>query len=1084
MLKRPSRKKTGKDETRLSPSLNQKTSNLQIHSNEKDMPKRKPKDPERSPDLPHQWIERHLARVEAFVIYDPLPITEWQYRRARLIAPGTYEYLDADWGTISVGEQWGGPDITGFFRKVITVPASHARNNSFLKIDMDGGETQLSINGRAWQGLDYYRSLVPLGDFAEFGRELTLEMEAFIINYPYDARRHDERDYHLFRQASLVKIDRDLEAFLFDARIVLEAYQSYWQQDDNLEIEGFLRHHLEAACREIGSCLNSREEAREAAGRAHHILRQNIFSSGHYQHPGKINICAHSHLDIIYLWPLKETLRKNCRTVTNMLSLMRQYPDYRFSYSQPYLYEKLKEMYPDVFAEVQQRVAEGRWEVIGAMYVEPDGNLLGPESLVRQLLFGKRFIREQFSLEAKTCWLPDVFGVMYTLPQILQKSGVNYFLTSKLNIWNDTNVFPHDTFRWCGLDGSEVLVHFPPTHFAQDYKVANLRRHWQDFREKETVGKNLFVYGWGDGGGGPTREMVEASLRTGGFPGLPGGKITFAETFFRSIEQQANKLPIWDDELYLEAHRGTYTTKASLKRQNRKVELLYRDAEILSALAWLYGGPRQQERLNEGWKRLLLNQFHDTLPGTHVPEAVPGIQQDYEAAFAIGNEVKVRAVKHLAQQLHPDVAQQNDLMLFNTLSWQRDGLVETVQSGATAVRVLGGELLPVQTYNGRAYFRVPNLPSLGWVVAALEETTVSSNQQTAAFENSHIETPLYQIELDDVGNLARIYDKSNNREVLAAPGNVFQVFEDDPGVKFSAWDIAYHFEVYQHPVTQTTPWQLAANGSLFAIFTSSWQVLNSTIEQEMWLYYDNPRIDFQTRAEWRNGRKLLKVAFPLQIRSRTATYDLPFGHIERPTHRNTRWEQAKFEVCGHKWADISEGDYGVALLNDCKYGYDARENVLRLSLIRSPIRPDATSDIGHHKFAYSLLPHAGGWRQAQVDRRAYELNIPTVAVPLEPHTGVQSAMLPAKHSLLAIGSSTLIVETFKQAEDGSGLILRTFDSHGSHSKQTFTVAKALNAVAETNLLEENPQAITLTDEHCFTARHSPYEIKTHRLNFN
>ena len=257
--------------------------------------------------------------------------------------------------------------------------------------------------------------------------------------------------------------------------------------------------------------------------------------------------------------------------------------------------------------------------------------------------------------------------------------------------------------------------------------------------------------------------------------------------------------------------------------------------------------------------------------------------------------------------------------------------------------------------------------------------------------------------------------------MLAAPGNVFQVFEDDPGTKFSAWDIAYHFEIYQHPVRQTAPWQLVANGPLFAVFTSSWRVLDSTIEQEMWLYHDSPRIDFHTWAEWRNGRKLLKVAFPLQIRSRTATYDLPFGHIERATHRNTGWEQAKFEVCGHKWADMSEGDYGVALLNDCKYGYDARENVLRLSLIRSPIRPDATSDIGQHEFIYSLLPHAGSWREAQVARRAYELNIPTLAVPIEPATNEPSANLPATRSLLTIESRSLIVETLKQAEIGDGL---------------------------------------------------------------
>ncbi len=300
------------------------------------MPKRKPRDPERSPDMPHNWIERHLERVEAFIYNEPIALTTWQYRCARLISPGEYEYLDADWGTIHLGEEWGGHDITAFFRTTMTVPASHAGPDTYLEIDMDGGETQLCVNGRYFQGLDWYRSLIPLGEYAKAGRELELSMEAFIINYPYDERRHDQRDFHRFAQAQLIKVDRELEAFLFDARFVLEAYKSYWQDDSNLEIEGFLLHHLEEACRAIGPCLDSPGALHQAAARARRILRENIFESGMYQHQGHINVCAHSHLDIVYLWPIKETLRKNCRTITNMLSLMREYPDYKFSYSQPF----------------------------------------------------------------------------------------------------------------------------------------------------------------------------------------------------------------------------------------------------------------------------------------------------------------------------------------------------------------------------------------------------------------------------------------------------------------------------------------------------------------------------------------------------------------------------------------------------------------------------------------------------------------------------------------------------------------------------------------------------------------------------
>lgn len=1047
------------------------------------MPRRKPKDPERSADLPHDWIERHLARVQAFAYCDPIELTPWQYRRARLVAPDEYEQLDADWGTINLGDPWGGPDTTAFFRKVIQIPASHAGPNAALDIFLDGGETQLSINGQPWQGLDWYRSLVPLGPFAESGREIELSLEAFIINYPYDERRHDERERHRFARARLVKRDPELEAFLFDARFVLDAYYSYYRSDDNLEIEAYLLHYLEAACRAIGPQINNCQEAREVAAHARAILRENIFDSNAYQPTGSINVCAHSHLDLVYLWPIKETLRKNCRTITNMLSLMREYPAYRFSYSQPYLYEKLKEMYPTVFEEVKQRVREGRWEVIGAMYVEPDGNLPGPESLVRQLLFGKRFIREEFGLEAETCWLPDVFGLMYTLPQILRKSGVKYFVTVKLNIWNDVNNFPHDTFRWRGPDGSEVIAHFPPTHFGQNYEADTLRRQWHDFREKNTIGENLFIYGWADGGGGPTREMVEASLRTTNFPGLPNTHLEFAETFFRRLDDKADQLAVWDDELYLEAHRGTYTTKGDLKRQNRQAELLYRDAEVLSSLAWLYGGPRVQERLNEGWKLILLNQFHDTLPGTHKPAGVPDIKRDYQTAFAIGYEVRDQALAYLTQYLDQAAVADQDFVLFNTLGWSRAGLIKTeLNQKASAIRIAGGDQLPVQHYDDATWFRAPSLPSLGWTVAAFDQTLTDKTAETACVSDNLIETPIYRIELNRDGNLARLHDKRNDHEVLSAPGNVFQLFEDDPGYKFSAWDVAYHLEEYQYPVQQIVPWQLMANGPLFAVFVSKWQALGSTIEQEVWLYADDPRIDFKTRVDWRDQRKMLKVAFPLQVRTRTATYDLPFGNIERATHRNTSWDQAKFEVCGHKWADLSEGDYGVALLNDCKYGYDAHENVLRLSLLRSPVRPDGQSDMGQHEFTYSLLPHAGNWRQAQVDRRAYELNIPALVTKIASAETQPQPNLPATLSLLETDSRSLIVETLKHAETDEALILRTFDSHGCHAKTSFTLAANLNNIAETDLLEESPQPIDLTDDRRFVARYTPYEIKTHRLD--
>ncbi len=1039
------------------------------------MPKRKPKDADRSPDLPQNWIERHIERLQAFCYYDPVPVDAWRYKRSRLLGPAQYQPIDEDWQDIRLGETWGGPDTTVRFRCELAVPDSHTGENTYLDIDMDGGETQLSINGRLWQGLDRFRSLVPLGEFAAAGAELSLAMEAFTINYPYDERGNDARDYHTFKRADLVLRDPIVEACYFDMSLVFDAYKHYWKTDSELEIEGFLLRHLEDACRLLGPGFESREEARAAAAQASGLLRERVLDSQRYRRDGTINVHAHSHLDIVYLWPIKETFRKNGRTTSNALSLLREYPHYVYSESQPYLYEKLQQHYPALFDEVRSMIAAGRWEAVGAMYVEPDGNLPGPESWVRQILFGKRFLRSVLGVDSRVCWLPDVFGVLYTLPQLLKKGGIDYFLTAKLNIWNDTNDFPYDSFRWRGLDGSEVLTHFPPTHFAQDFNYSNLYRHWKDYGEKHVAGENLFIYGWGDGGGGPTRKMVEYSRRVRNIPGLPDVVVSKAEDFFDRLADKQDTLPVWDDELYMEGHRGTYTTRAGLKKNNRKAEVLYRNVEILSSIASVFGGPRIQDRLNEGWKLMLLNQFHDTLPGTHVPDAEPDISRDYREIFGIGYLIRDELLEFFRSRL----AEPADLLVFNTLG-ERKALVTVERAdGISGVRLPNGEIPEAQSYDGRLYFEA-TLPSMGWMSVTFLDDAVPSEHTTAELDDRHIETPFYRLRFDDEGRIVGLYDKQNDRNVLSGPGNEFQVFEDDPGKKFSAWDIAYHLEEYRHAVHQASPWKMVANGPVFARFRSTWRVLDSTIEQDMVLYANDARIDFHTRVDWQDEKKLLKVAFPLNIRARNATYDLPFGHIERPTHRNTGWDQARFEVSGHKWADMSEGDYGVALLNDCKYGYDARENVLRLSLIRSPVHPFPASDIGKHQFSYALLPHAGGWREAEVDKSGYAFNCPPVVSRCNPVEDGQADGLPPSYSLLQLDSDTAIVEVVKQAEDGDGLILRAFDSHGTHNHVALSFADKVVRVEETDLLEEQPSPVPSADG--LSLRFSPYEIKTLRLH--
>ena len=1038
--------------------------------------KRKPHDPRRCCDQPHKVLQRTLNRVKEMAFYNAIDLDNWKFKQARLTAPHTYEWLDKKWRTIRLGDDWGGRDVTGFFQREVVVPADLAGQDVMLDIFLDGGEAQLTVNGHPWQGLDWNRSLVPLKVPARKGDRFKLEIEAFVINYPYDGWRNDERDQHIFKRARLVCRDKELEEFYRDAQLAMDVYINYWETDANIELERLILTSLQIACKGIDLYEPDRLVLRKQVKVARRLLRQLLYDNPAFRHDGRVSLCANSHLDIIYLWPIKETFRKNCRTATNMLSLMREFPDYKFTQSQPFMYEALQEMYPAVHEEIKKMVKAGRWEVIGGMYVEPDGNLPGAESFVRQILFGKRFFRKEFGVDTLTCWMPDVFGAIYTLPQILKKAGLKYFTTIKLNTWNDTNEFPYSTFWWQGLDGSRVLTHFPPTHFGELYEPKILRRHWQDFLQKEELHESLMLYGWADGGGGPTREMVAASLRTASFPGLPSTKIEFAEDYLNRIAKKADALPVWDSELYLEAHRGTLTTRGDLKKRNRQAEILYRDAEILSSTAYALGAPSARDEINTGWKKVLLNQFHDTLPGTHVKECGPDIDQDYRDIFAIGEKVRQAAIGHITQSIDAD----GGLCLFNTLSWKRDDLVTLAGPRSVgSVCSADSQHWPVQHYDNQLWFFAKDLPPLGWTTVALEPGRADGTP-TAEFKGHRLETPFYTIQFTGDGCLKSIHDKLHNREVLAAgKGNEFQVFEDNPGRQFSGWDILETFENRRWDAQQSAPWKLIANGPVLAVLRAEWTVLNSHIRQDLIVYHDLGRIDFKTTANWQDSERLLKVAFPLAVHTRQAAYDLPFGHMERPTHRNTSWEQAQFEVCGHKWADLSEGDYGVALLNDCKYGYDARENRLRLSLLRSPVRPHPTSDLGRHEFTYSLLPHGGGWRQAHVDRRAYEFNIPvlTAALPAKPTRRTVSAT----YSLLATDSNSVIVEAIKQAEDTGDLVIRAFDSLGCRGEVSFAVTPALKRVKQSNLIEEEEQAVVRSAAHAFTDVIQPYEIKTYKI---
>src|SRR5699024_592480 len=589
----------------------------------------------------------------------------------------------------------------------------------------------------------------------------------------------------------------------------------------------------------------------------------------------------------------------------------------------------------------------------------------------RQILLGSNFLREEFNVESKYLWLPDVFGYSWALPQILRKSGLDTFMTTKIS-WSQYNRMPHDTFKWRGIDGTEILTHFITTTEpwpGSRYYTYNgfmtpkvVKESWDAYRDKNINQDLLLSYGYGDGGGGVNREMLEMRKRIDKMPGLPHAKPSKASDYFdklhKTIDNTEEYVHTWDGELYLEYHRGTYTSQAFTKRMNRKLELLYREGEWLNVLGGILQGTHSNypmDKITNGWQTILRNQFHDIIPGSSIKEVYDDAREEYDEAEVIGNEVWNHAAETIVQKAND----KSKWTVFNSAPWNRNDLVfiPGTHSEAGVWVDKTGEHLNVQVTKDGSYVQVKELPAMGYTTIEYQtdKKVVQNDSKVFKMVDNTIETPFYNIEWNDKGQLLSIYDWKNDREVLAEneKGNVLQVFEDKP-MAHDAWDIDIYYQEKMEEISTLQSVEFIDMGQLQATVRFSWTYGDSTIEQDMVVYSSSRRIDFKTQINWQERQRLLKAAFPVDVRATEATYDIQFGNVKRPTHWNTSWDQARFETVGHQWADLSEGGYGVSLLNDSKYGYDIKDHVMRLSLLKSAIHPDPHADEGHHEFTYSL----------------------------------------------------------------------------------------------------------------------------------
>lgn len=997
--------------------------------------------------------------------------------------------VNESWTPLRTGETWTGRDLYLWLSAHIDIPSDWTGKKVLGIFDFgetgagnnSGFESLFYLDGQPYQGVDSNHTEVFLNeDFAG-----TRQHFLFRLWSGLEGGGPRKNQTHGIRAAEICWLDEIADDYYFSLLAVAETVKVL---DPNLAERAQLLKYADQSLALIDWSHPGSPEFYTTLYEARDDLAKHI-EAMEKSTPVEITCIGHTHIDVAWLWQLKHTREKCARSFSTVLRLMELFPEYIFLQTQPQLYEYVKNDYPELYEKIKERAAEGRWEAGGGMWLEADCNLTSGESLVRQLLVGTRFFKQEFGADCDYLWLPDVFGYSWSLPQILKKSGINTFMTTKIS-WNQYNRMPHDTFNWRGIDGTEILTHFITTtepwsepgswFYTYNGRITpkTVKGSWDAYRNKDMNQELLLSYGFGDGGGGVNREMLEMRRRLDKLPGMPKLKTGRADEFFRRLNDTVAKtdsyVHTWDGELYLEYHRGTYTSQAHNKLMNRKLELLYRETEWLNAMHSVIGGDWSVypgSSLHEGWKIILRNQFHDIIPGSSIREVYEDSRVEYDEAEQIGKQAWQQAETALVAE----AANNGEFTVWNSSPWAWTGLVEIpTWDGASKGRwkdIHGVELLSEKTNNGWLV-EVQDVPSLGY-------TTITFEQQDNAYEadstnpfvlTAHgVETPFYKLEWNEAGQLTRIYDIEEQREVLAkgARGNVLQIFEDKP-LAHEGWDIDIFYQQKSREINALTELKVEECSPLRTVVSFAWTYGQSTLSQQMILYGNSRRIDFVTEADWHERQQLLKVAFPVNVRSTEATYDIQYGNVKRPTHWNTSWDMARFETVGHQWADLSDQGYGVSLMNDCKYGYDIKDNVMRLSLIKCAIHPDTEADQGYHRFTYSLFPHKGTWLQGDTVRNAWDLNNPLKAS--------QGSAEVQTRSMFKLSSNTAMISAVKKAEDDNKVIVRVHDFSGS--RNVINMESDFNLVSwqACNLMEQPEGELQHNSLISFVLE--PYEIKT------
>ncbi|MCR5823077.1 MAG: alpha-mannosidase [Lachnospiraceae bacterium] len=1048
--------------------------------------------------------------------------------RKRDIGYGERETCFSDegvWTEMGRSDTWGGTETHAAFKTKITIPNAFAGKR--VTVTLNTGATDI------WN-TDNPQFLVYINDKIVCGHDMN-HNEVVMCS---DAIPGTVYDYGLYAYSNgssasdflildLAAVEEDVEELYYDLKVPYEI-ACLMKDTDKLQGE-YLR-----VLNDVVSILDLRDRGSNAfhasVKACDDYIKKYIYSEKYSlieRDPVSsvtVSSVGHTHIDVAWKWPLRQTREKALRSFSTVLYEMDMFPEFKFMSSQPQLYEFVKEESPEIYERIRERVREGRWETEGAMWLEADCNLASGESLIRQILFGKKFFKDEFDIsDNRVMWLPDVFGYSAAMPQILKKSRIDYFMTTKIG-WNEFNMIPNDTFMWKGIDGTEILTYFLTTHdYITDPELYRRRTSettyngrqnanqimgcWQRYQNKDINDNVLTCFGYGDGGGGATVEMLEESRRLSSrLPGCPTVRHSHSLEFFEGLEKRlkGKKVPKWNGELYLEYHRGTYTSMARNKMFNRKCEIRNQDAETFATYAYLLGQTEKYpfDDLKDCWKIVLLNQFHDILPGSSIEDVYVDSLAQYKEAWAIEQNVIDNALYRIGRaglnSCDPGLNGERGLdvlTVFNNTSFLRDEVI--VSDGAFTVTDLSsGAPLPSQVNNeGKTVWLAKALPSKGYRTFGVRPAETPLRKETDLTEEDAkrvFETPFYTVRFNDAMEIASLFDKENGREVIRSgeTGNALVCFEDIPK-EYDAWNIDAFYTEKKWAVRDLSSAKVVEDGPVRTCIRVERHFNKSFLRQDIILYKQLRRIDFKTSVDWNESQMLLKAFFPFDVVTNKASYEIQYGNVERATHENTSWEQAKFEVCAHKWADVSEVGYGAALMNDCKYGYSAHESTLALTLLKAGIFPNPNADKEHHEFTYSILPHKGDFRTGNVVKESYFLNYPVYVL----NGGNRNK---PENSFFGNFADNVILEVVKLPENRDNVsvriddnstgesrtnvsvILRMYECWGSRADMRLTTPFKVVSAFECDMLEYTTGRLE-SGGHSVHITMLPYEIKTVKL---